>query len=125
MTELGYAQTTAVFATASGQPVDVPGMSVTVDVGARPIKVILDGLFSQTVAGAYIGLTLLDGAVQIQSAYATAGVAGAFVPVHREVRLTPPAGPRTFRLQMCAAGLGQVWMHAAAAYPCFLQVVEL
>lgn len=130
--ELGYAQITSSFTTANawGTVADVTGLSVTVTVGTRPIKVIFDceQLGNSSTGGATLWLKQDSGAYDIMGQ--SIGLAsGAGHPCHREVRFTPSAGSHTYQLGLTRAfgqSAGNATITCASgAQAAFIQVVEL
>lgn len=100
--ELGYAEITANFTTASTTAVDVTGLTTTVTVAARPIKVIFDcnSIRNPTASGAIV-LEIYDStaAAKVAELGYTINNANQQVPAHREIRLAPAAGTRTYKMR--------------------------
>ncbi|WP_030147673.1 hypothetical protein [Mycetocola saprophilus] len=84
--ELGYAQLTSQFNTASTTPVDVPGLTVTFVVGERPIMLRLDAdMASQGPNGTAVAHIILDG-VRLAGPGLNAPPADRWVTISRGVR---------------------------------------
>ena len=121
--ELGYSQITANDTQTGVGNHDVTGLSVTVTVGTRPIKVIFDcGGGGNSGAGTTL-ITILEDNVQV--ALINLGVANVSTPTHREVRRAPSAGSHTYKINLNQFSAGNSTIAAAANSPAFIQVIEL
>lgn len=122
-TELGYAEITTDFTTTSTTGADVTGLTITVTVLERPIKVIIDGraLSNSGAAGAVI--IIYEGA----TALALFDDLSAFrVGFHREVRLAPSAGSHTYKAVLLTGGSGTATLTAGGTgSQAFIQAVEI
>src|SRR5215468_10804383 len=105
--ELGYAERTSNMTTTSTTPVDVTGLSVTVDVGARPILVKFDcgAIGSSAATGIGEVAILEDGVWMCKMGWVGVGT-GSLVGVHREIRRNPSAGTHTYKVQFDVTGFG-------------------
>lgn len=123
--ELGYAEITSDFTqTGAGGPTDVTGLSVTVEVGARPIKVIFDcDSFYSSSASGITTVSIREGSTTLagRTTSLTADLAGG----HREVRLNPSAGSHTYKISVTQVITGNGKISATATSPAFIQVVEV
>lgn len=123
--ELGYAEITdnATATTAA----DVPGLSVTVVVGIRPIDVIfgcprLGGDAVNTGAVAEIA----EGATGLQQMQDTDPAANAGTGGEIRARLLPDAGEHTYKIRLArAGGAGNAVIYAADGAPAYIQVIEV
>lgn len=123
--ELGYAEITSNFVTTSLTAVDIPGLAVTVTVGAKPIMVEIGcWVASHSVAGKSVVIDLLEGAVDTGSGFTTSPAASSFVPLGCKRRLAPAPGNHTYKAaaQVFAAGTGTIY--ASPAAPTFIRVTE-
>ncbi|HET8625907.1 MAG TPA: hypothetical protein VFL91_00705 [Thermomicrobiales bacterium] len=124
---LGYAQITANQSTTSTTLVDVTGLSVTVTVGSRPIKITCDSWGSlNSGSDLRAGYSLYDvtAGAQVQFAVVTS-------PGNQQqalcmvAYLTPPAGSRTYKLRFQSLVNGTTTINAAATDPAFILVEEV
>lgn len=124
--ELGYAQITTNATQTSTTATDVPGLSVTVTTGSRPIMVIFDAVNcnNDTSGGAWIASIAEDGTV-IASASGTSAAAAQSLPAHREVRRSPTPGSHTYKIQLSRFGGVTAAIAATAANPAYIQVREI
>lgn len=126
-TELGYAQITSNTTQTGYGSVDVSGLSVTVTVGSRPIKVIFD---AQSVTNSasngigtvdiYEGSTKLAGVTVSNVSVAAINSAAA----HREYRAAPSAGSHTYKIKLSSL-VGNTTLYGATDSPAFIQVIEV
>ena len=126
--QLGYAAITSDGTSVAnfGAETDITGLSVTVTVGARPIKVIFDcsALYNATAnesALLYIKESTTTLATVNQTQTGTTERKGC----HREVRLAPSAGSHTYKIMLSRVAAGTATITANATSPAFIQVVEL
>jgi len=125
---LGYADTGAStnFSTASGSPVQVTGLTVTVTIpaGGRKIKISAYAEMFVSATNAAVYMSIWDGAVgsgtQIQQAYINTTNAGAQQCVSPFVVLTPAAGSKTYNVGLGASGGTGSLAQAAGAPSCLL-----
>ncbi len=127
--ELGYAEITADATNATTSFADVPGLSCTVTVGARPIRVIFSagGVLNTADAGG-VEIRLLEDGSLIGAAQQLLSGANRDVPFHRPIRRNPSAGQHVYKIQMKAIITGTATIKAdnAAQYgPAYLQVLEV
>jgi hypothetical protein len=131
--ELGYAEITAT-ATLGSSLADVAGLSTTVTVGTRPIRITVYVATStvtlnnaSTPGG--LRLTVNEGATVLQlcdSPRATNQIVYNPGAIHTTVRLAPSAGSHTYKLQaQYIGGASAGTLVAGATFPAFIQVVEL
>lgn len=126
-TELGRAEITANAALAAAMS-DIPGLSVTVTVGSRPIKVIFDAQSGQiSAAGNFNGIQIMEGATQLAVIQFGVGAANGIYPLHRERTLAPTPGLHTYKIQGGVSGSvgANDRIVASVASPASLQVVQL
>lgn len=124
--ELGYAEITANVAL-TGSTADIPGLSITVTVGARPIKLIFDAQSGQiSAAGNFNTLQIVEGPTILTAVQYGVASANTIFPLHREKRLAPSAGVHTYKIQGGVAGTAGATdrLVATATSPAFLQAVE-
>ncbi|GAC1406933.1 MAG: hypothetical protein NVSMB52_20380 [Chloroflexota bacterium] len=128
--KLGYTQITANQSTTSTTYVDVPGLSVTVTVGTRPLKITAYApLINNTVAGngGYWKISDVTGAADIQLARVlegqTASTGMAVCAVAANV--SPAAGSRTYKVQYAILNAGTLNLIASATSPAFILVEEI
>lgn len=126
-TELGYAQITSDVTQTGFGSLDVPGLSVTVTVGSRPVKVIFDaqGVTNTSANGVgtvdiYEGASKLANVTVSNISVASLNVAAA----HREHRMAPSSGSHTYKIRLSSL-VGNTTIKAAADSPAFIQVVEI
>jgi len=120
--ELGYAEITSTFSTASTTAVDIAGLSVTVVVGERPIVMAYGGNLRNTNAGGYARLLAIANGVN-SSNLTILGTAG-FQAMSRETRISglTPGTSYTFKLQLMAITAGTAELYADANDKPYLQV---
>lgn len=124
---LGYAQITANQSTSSTSLVDVTGLSVTVTVGSRPIRVICYSWGSlNTGSDLRTQYSLRDVTAGAEVQYAIITSTGSQQEALCLVAyLTPAAGSRTYKLQFAVAVNGTSTISAAATRPAFILVEEV
>lgn len=126
-TELGYAQITSDATQTGFGGFDVPGLSVTVTVAARPIKVIFDAQVVNNSASNGVGtVDIYEGSTKLANVtVSNISVAALNAPgAHREYRAAPSAGSHTYKIKLSSL-VGNTTIKAAADSPAFIQVVEL
>lgn len=120
-----YAQVTANQGTFTGLT-DLTGLAVTVTPGAgRRIKITACCLLSSTVSGDAGGLTIAEGATQLQTAqlYLPSNYALTLIAI---AILSPSAVAHTYKLQgQRLAGSGLITMSANATEPAFILVEDI
>lgn len=124
---LGYAQITASQSTSSTSLVDVTGLSVTVTVGSRPIRIICyswGSLNSGSDLRTQFSLRDVTAGVEVQYAIITS-TGSQQEALCLVAYLTPAAGSRTYKLQFAAAVNGTSTISAAATRPAFILVEEV
>lgn len=128
-TELGYAQITSNFGLSTGGVVDVPGLTITINVGTRPIKLIFDCHAAQIgTAGNFSIITINEGATVLAEVQFGLGAINEVYPAHREVRLTPTPGAHTYKIQAGIQGGTQAAndrIQALPTSPAFIQAIAL
>lgn len=122
--ELGYAEITAdVTQTGSGNQ-DVAGLSVTVNVGARPIIVQIGAkALASSSASGISSLSIKEGTTTLATISAILSTFS--LPVFRSVRLAPSAGAHTYKVNLAQLVAGNGTISAAATDPAFIQVIEV
>jgi hypothetical protein len=124
--ELGYAENTGDFTTASASPIDVTGLSTTVVVGIRPVIVEFGcSAVSNNTLNAYVFMYLMEGATQIGFGGAGGTAANAQWPGYLRRRLAPTPGSHTYKVQVAAFGGGTAKIAATATSPSWIQVTEI
>lgn len=124
--ELGYAEITSNFATASPSAVDITGLTTTVVVGTRPIIVEFGAaaISNGTAAKGYFAYILEDGVVvDWISAYSITSQLVA--PAFMRRRRAPAAGSHTYKMQILSYNSGTVTLQAAADSPAWIQVTQV
>lgn len=124
---LGYAQITANQSTTSTSLVDVTGLSVTVTVGSRPIRVICyswGSLNSGSDQRSKYSLRDVTAGAEVQEAFVTSS-ANQQTALCLVAYLTPAAGSRTYKLQFCAVVNGTTTIGAGSTDPAFILVEEV
>lgn len=123
--ELGYAQITTTPSASPDAVTDIPGLSVTVTVGTRPIWVEFAAELQHTTAGQnFVFLHLYEGSTAIQYALQDSALSGRGMTLSKGIRLTPTAGTHTYKLRTQASG-GGVQVYAEANHPAYIAVREL
>lgn len=124
--ELGYAEILETFSTTSVDA-DVPGLTVTVDVEDRPIKVIFDAQFVLNTSTTYAIANIKESSTTLAVGTAKMATSNQAIPMHREVRLTPEPGQHTYKVSFGSSifGSGTSLISASAISPAFLQVIEV
>lgn len=128
--ELGYAERTTDFTTASLTMADVTGLSVTVTVGTRPIVVeFFCSQVKHAVAGGLVAFQIVDEAAAIiMSGFHSSSAAGESDPVLLKRRLAPTAGTHTYKVQACTSGFGTAGtstITGGTTNPSSIQVVQV
>lgn len=122
--ELGYAEITSNFTQTGAGSSDVTGLSVTVNVGARPILVILGAsAFYNSSASGVGGLTIKEGSTSLGAL--TASLTTLVLPVFRQVRLNPSAGSHTYKVVISQLITGNTILTGSATDPASLHVIEI
>lgn len=127
--ELGYVEITTNFTSTSTSLVDVTGLSLTVNVGARPILIIVYAQSFQTPGTFGSQLNLQEDGTDLGSIIGSTTTA--FIPVFGAYRRAPTAGPHTYKVRgkTTTAGTWQVTAGTGASSsvnnPAFLQVIEI
>lgn len=127
--ELGYAQITSspsgITGVGAANRVDVAGLTVTITVGARPIRLIAHApLCSNSILGSGGSVGIYESNTQITQASFTQAIAGQNQLCRAELRLAPSAGAHTYKVTAWAATSGTFTLAAGATFPAFLHVVE-
>lgn len=123
--ELGYAEITAAPPGVTGGAVDIVGLSTTVTVGTRPIVVKVTADSGQnTVAGAGLQLTIMEGASQKQARTAMSPAANQIAGIGTfQARLTPSPGQHTYKVQIASVFAGTSTLNVTPTNPVSIQVV--
>jgi hypothetical protein len=123
--ELGYAEIVADDVNATAAARDVAGLSVTVPVGSRPIKVeFYSGGVKNGTLNQFADIQIKEGGTVIAEAFAGGTTAAALFPCKIERRLTPSAGSHTYKITSAPLSSGTVTIAAAATNPAFIRVTE-
>lgn len=122
--ELGYAEITAdVTQTGSGNQ-DVAGLSVTVNVGSRPIIVQIGAKSLANSSASGVGvLSIKEGATTL--ATISAVLSTLTLPIFRSRRLAPSAGSHTYKVNLAQLVTGNSTLGAASTDPAFIHVIEV
>lgn len=127
--ELGYEQITSNFSTTSAEA-DVTALAVTVDVGARPVLIVVwANSQANNAAAQYAWAHIKEGASLIADgtlALSTGASQGSGVSIKR--RLAPLAGTHTYKVtfgRSAFSGSGTAVLAASAGTPAFIQVFEI
>lgn len=122
--ELGYAEITANHVQTGAGTSDVTGLSVTVNVGARPIKIEFGCTSLANSSGSGLSsISIMEGATVLTSA--TYGLTTNTVPIYRAVRLAPSAGSHTYKIALGQIITGNSTLGAAANSPAYIHVTEV
>lgn len=128
--ELGFAQTTADFTTASASLVDVTGVTVTVTIGTRPVMVYFYcAAVSNSTSAGTVNLAMVQTAPASTTnvALTSFNITTAKTPVYLAQRYAPAAGTATWKMQ-ASVGSGTATLSAAVGSffnPMYMQVVEI
>lgn len=126
--ELGYAErVTDATTTNTGAYDDVTGMSITVNVGIRPIMV---RAFARDIRHSAVNgnvyFRIAEGATAIVASVYCSSTVNASQSAYVERRLTPSPGLHTYKLTTALIGAGTGTIIADATDgPMFIQVVEV
>jgi hypothetical protein len=131
--ELGYAEITSNQASITGvgtaNKVVITGLSVTVAVGSRPIKIIArTGNSLNTTADNGIGIAIVDTAdtaTLLAQGSGITPIANGAISLHVEARKNPAAGSKTYAVYAWAVVGGSATFAAGAQNPAFIQVLEV
>jgi len=124
--ELGYAEITSSPPNVGTVAADIPGLAVTVTVGARPIVIKFGcrGIQNGTANGGAL-LYMVEGAATILQYYDQLNnPAGIRFGAYFERRLNPAAGTRTYKMSW-VTGAGAASMFVGPDYPAWIQVVQV
>lgn len=122
--ELGYAETTAALGQTGAGSTDVPGLTLSVTIGSRPVvvRVGASGIYNSSASG-ITQLKIMEGATTL--AACTSSLTTVVMPAYRDVRLTPTAGAHTYKVQLTQLITGNSQMSAGATDPAYIQVLEV
>jgi len=124
--ELGYAEITASVTQTGAGNQDVAGLSVTVEVGARPIMVRFEtGAISNTSASGLTVVKIMEGATTLTLVNFGLLTANGNMSLSRSVRLAPAAGAHTYKINLGQFVTGNSSITAAADNPAYIQVIEV
>lgn len=127
--ELGYAQITANFTsgTTANTFYDVPGLSIAPTVGDRPILVecYLPSIYAQAATADVTTVLYEDGAIIQASTLTSSNTTNKTVIGNAKCRRSPSAGAHTYKVSVKMNLAGGVILSANAAYPAFIQAVEI
>jgi hypothetical protein len=121
-TELGYAEITAGFSTASSTPVDITGLTVTCKVGERPVVIAYGANMRNNNVGGFARVYGVANSV-LASNLTVAGTMG-YLALSRETRVSglTPGSTYTFKLQMAALTTGTADVYADTNDRPYIQV---
>ncbi len=124
--ELGYAEITA-SATLTTTQADIAGLSVTVNVGSRPIEVRFSGHLQNATANGNAVVYLFEDGNIIGSVSFVNNPANLRIPAYRVLRRTPAPGSHTYKCQG-QTNAGTATLNASAGNttpgPASLAVIE-
>jgi hypothetical protein len=127
--ELEHAEITSNFSTTSTTLVDVTGLTVTVDVGTRPVIIWFScGYANTTAAVSGYEISILEDGVGIGNAKAVGNAIAEGYAVTRMIRRAPAAGSHTYKIQArtVAAGTLSIAADTGASYgPASISVWEV
>jgi hypothetical protein len=131
--ELGYAEITSsrpgITGVGTANKIPITGLSVTVAVTSRPIKVIArTGVSFNTTAAGGGGIGIVDTAdtsTLLAQASAVAATVNGVFSLHCEARRAPAAGLHTYAVYAWCVVVGTFTFVAGVQNPAFIQVVEL
>lgn len=129
--ELAYAEIRSTFSTTvmtTANRVEVTGLTVTVDVGDRPILVhAYLPVVTNSIANGVVGVGVFESSTtQLVNSGFQAPTANAFGPVPLIARLNPAAGEYTYNVMIWAgASGGTAAVSSTSTIPSFLQVREV
>lgn len=128
--ELGYAEITSnPTATTSTTLADIPGLSVSVEKGSRPIMVRFGaGYVNQLTASAGWEFAILEGSTPVAKIVRSVNAVAEGQDIFREVRRSEDPGSYTYKIQWKTVGAGTLSMGAdtGSSYgPAYIQVVEV
>lgn len=122
--ELGYAEITSNVTQTGLGSTDIAGLSVTVNVGARPILVKFGARsLTNSSASGVGGVIIKEGATSLCSGLASLTTLA--MPIYREVRLAPSAGSHTYKAVITQLVTGNTTLAAASGEAAYIQVVEV
>lgn len=98
--ELGTASLTTDFVQTGVGNSLVTGLSVTVTVGNRPVKVSFSGELKHSTSGSSAAITIEEDGTQIAEAGFVARGTNEACAIHRTVRRSPTAGTHTYRIRL-------------------------
>lgn len=116
--EIGYAEITTNFSTASGTPTAITGLSTTVTVAARPIRVCVDipSVVNNTNSSHTVFEIREDGSVVgVFQFNGNASSANQGSPASHAIRRAPAAGSHTYAVYTYTSAGGTVTVAATAA----------
>jgi hypothetical protein len=127
--ELGYAEITSNYVQTGAGNSDVTGLSTTVTVGSRPIRIEFACSSIQNSSASPSGLTSLaineGSTILTTAAFGGLTTANVTVPVTRSVRLAPSAGSHTYKIVLGQVVAGNSTIAAAATSPAYIWVTEV
>lgn len=125
--EIAYAQVTSLISTdGTTNPLNVPGLSVTFNAGERPLKAIFQGSTRQNIQDSEVRAYIMVDGVISSIAAARDSLAGGFMTLHTERRMTfTPGSQHTVSVQLLASISGVTDLFASNLDPAFIQVVTL
>jgi hypothetical protein len=124
--ELGYAQITSDFSTASGTPVDVPGGTFSLPASSRPISLRFDARALQNGTsgdGGIVQVVRTDTSAVVLDAEAGFGTGTATHPTSRTARIPPLSAATIFKVQAQAVLGGTFFIRALATSPALLEAI--
>ncbi len=123
--ELGYASITSTVTQTGAGNQDVAGLSVTVTVGSRPIRIEFSApnISNSSSSGLTI-ISIMEASTQLTNlAYGSGTTATA--PANRSVRLAPSAGAHTYKVNLTQFVTGNSALGASATAPAHIWVTEV
>lgn len=123
--ELGYAEITSDFTRTGAGASDVTGLSVTAEVGERPIVVEFGcGGLSNTNAAGLSAAQIYEGATKLAQVLGGVGTSSTHGAT-RSVRLNPAAGSHTYKIVVGQLVLGNTVIDADVDNPAYIRVTEV
>lgn len=95
--ELGSLEAYSSFATASSNSVPIPGTTIPVRIGTRPVKVTVTATLTAVQAAALAGVVIYEDATIIKTLHWTSPSAGSYVVVSATMRRHPAPGLHAYQ----------------------------
>lgn len=127
---LGYVELAADFNSTTSTDTDITGMSLTVTVGSRPIRIDVDGQIGVTGTAQTPFVKLMEDGALLGAVGVGMAVSNTNPVVHGSRDRSPSAGAHTYKLVMPGTASGVTWkaMHEIAAFgipPFILRITEV